>query len=189
MKKKTKALLLLLVLLLSVPALVSAAKYGYPIDVPAMKALEETSAFPVRVIGKTVTEEVYDVEGSYLPADVLTLIFRNDTDMEVTGFKVFWVAYDAEGITQKIDSTSMIADFNDSHGSPQLYSAELNHISFPAHSENSSGLPVHWDTFVGVRAMVAWYTDASGNTVENPDFPQWQNLAFGMVSGDSTELD
>ena len=153
----------------------------------SVKRVTELDPQTLKSLG--VEAVIYDVDDTRFPADALTLVFRNDTDTEVTGFKVFWVAYDEEGKTKKIDSSSIIADFNDSNGNPQLYSAELKEISFPAHSENSFDQPVHWNTFTGVRAMIAWYTDASGNTIENPDFPQWQNLAFGLAGESSTELD
>ncbi len=188
-RKFTRLVAAVLALMLMVPGSVFAQKYGYKIDVSAMKALEEASAFPVRVVQKKVVEELYDVTDYYLPADALTLTVRNNTDTDVTGFAIYWVAYDEEGKTCEIDSESIIASFSPGTSSPRLYSAELTGNVLPAHSETSYDQRVHWDEFVGVRSIIAWYTDSKGNVISNPDFSLWQTLAYGLTGESSTELD
>ena len=184
--KRVLALALVLVCICVLP--VQAAKYGYKIDVSAMKALENSSAFPVRVILKTVVEENYDTENYNEPCDQLCLTIENGTSGEISGFKLYFVAYDEAETTKKIDSSSMTYEIS-SDDQPELYSATAEGLSLAAGSSIEANMPVHWNTFVGVRAFISEYTAADGTVVVNPDFAAWQTLAFGMVSDTSTELD
>jgi len=184
--KRILALALILVCICVLPA--KAAKYGYKIDVSAMKALENSSAFPVRVILKTVVEENYDTENFNDPCDQLCLTVENGTAGEISGFKLYFVAYDEAETTKKIDSSGMAYEIS-TGAEPELYSMTAAGLSLAAGSSIEAGMPVHWNTFVGVRAFISEYTAADGTVVVNPDFAAWQTMAFGMVSDTSTELD
>ena len=185
--KRVLLFLLIAVLVWVLPA--QASPYGYKIDVSAMKALESSSSFPVRVTQKKVVEECYDTDSMGAPCDQLSFTVENGCAEEISGFRLFYVAYDETEATQKIDSTSGISFSISSSEGPELYSVAATDLALPARDSIEAGLPVHWKTFVGVRAIISEYTAADGTVVSNPDFPAWQTLAYGMVSDNSTELD
>ena len=103
------AVLFLVAALLNISGNARAWKYGYSIDVSAMKALEEASAFPVRVVKKAVMEEAYDVTEYNEPGDALIFRVRNNSGGEISGFRLFFVAYDDEGKTKEIDSREVFS--------------------------------------------------------------------------------
>ena len=99
------------------------------------------------------------------------------------------MAYDEEEKTQEINKSGMTVYIAGSDAAPELYSMTAADLSMPAGDRIEAGMPVHWDTFVGVRAIISEYTAADGTVVPNPDFTAWQTMAYGMVSDNSTELD
>ena len=186
MISRTIAMLLALLLLLMGTAL--AADYGYEIDVDAMKALEQSSAFPVQVVEKKVVEECFDTTLGGDPGDALVLTVKSDVaEGAITGLKLSFVAYDADNCTAYIEGGMKISSL---YASPSISSLSREGLELTAGDTCVFSTKVDYDKFVGVRAMVASYTDQAGNTVENPDFEAWQNMAFGLSgSSATTELD
>ena len=182
-----RTIALALCLCLSLACAARADAYGYKIDVSAMKALEAADAFPVKVTLKKVVEEYFDTELMDNNGDLLAFTVENGTDGEVSGFTLYFVAYDDGELTQ--DITSGIVSSIASGGKPQLSTVTPPDVSIAPGGTYETGLAVNYSRFTGVRAMIADYTLPDGTVVENPAFAAWQTLAYGMVSDSSTELD
>ena len=170
-----------------------AGEYGYEIDVAAMKALEEGCPFPVRVTEKKVVEECFDTEGFFDDNDdALVITVTNGSDAEITALKVCFVGYDADQLTRRVQGDDMsIASFN---ASPKINTLSKDGLSVAPGGSCALSMKVDYahdgtSKFVGIRAMVESYTTADGAVVANPQYDEWQNLAFGMAGGNVTELD
>ena len=184
--RKMLCVLSALVLLLAVPAAVVAARYGYAIDVDAMKALEASCSFPVCVTEKKIVRECFDVKRlSDESPDALVVTVHNGTDRVVTGLKVGIVAYDEGNLVRNTVRTNSVSY----DASPEITYMIKSDISLAPGESCIVTLRVNYSCFSGVRAMVAEYTTEDGASVANLDFGAWQNLAFGLAAGDSTELD
>lgn len=187
MNVKKLAALLALLLLVFLTGAAQAADYGYEIDVPAMKALEEASAFPMRVTEKKVVVEQFDTDNWNDPTDALMITVANDTNATVTEVRLCYVAYDADNCTCDIEGTSIsIPSFD---AAPKISSVTKSGISLAPGEKTVFTTKVSFDRFTGLRAIVSQYTDDTGNTVANPDFARWQDMAFGVSGGSVTELD
>ncbi len=178
------ALTLLLALSLAGAALASA--YGYEIDVNAMKAQEAADTFPVKVIEKKAVEDCFDCDMGEYNDDALVITVSNGSTDTLTALKVCFVAYDGESKTVKVTSDMVFSAFN---ASPEIYTMSREDLNVASGQSCVLSMPVSYENFVGVRAMVAEYTKADGTVVANPTFAAWQNLAFGLAASSSTELD
>ena len=167
----------------------SAAKFGYEIDPAAMKELEQASTFEVQVTEKKVVEECLDTEMLDHNDDVLILTVTNNSDVPVRGVKVKYVAHDDQNLTAEVTG------FNGSFGSfagndqPEIFSVESGEEVLEPGGVHSFVQAVDFSQFTGVRAIVEEYVLEDGTKVANPDYPAWENLAFGLGSGAVTELD
>ena len=166
-----------------------AAKDGYEIDVPAMKALEQGSQFPVRVVLKKVVEEYFTTSYGDPKTALLSFTLENGSDSEIAAMTIYFVAYDDDSVTRDITPSSGIGAYYGRNEQPELKTLPLSELAFAPGTTYVTGLAVDWKRFTGVRAIVAEYTTADGTVVQNPDFTAWQTLAFGMVSQGAVELD
>ena len=167
-----------------VPA--AASQFGNLIDVDAMKNLETSSDFPVRVTEKKVVVECIDVVEIGGDSDVLVFTVENGSADTVSSLTVRFVAYDDEQKTTDITRGLKPIGIN---STPNIFTQEKTDISLAPGESTSISTAVSFSLFSGVRAMVESYTTDGGKTVSNPAFEQWQNLAFGLTGGSVTELD
>ena len=182
------ALALALLLALSLAGTALAGAYGYEIDVNAMKAQEAADTFPVRVVEKKVVEECFDCALGEYNDDALVITVSNGSTDTLAALKVCFVAYDEGNKTVEATSDMYISSFN-INASPEIYTMSKEDLSVASGQNCVLSMPVSYEKFVGVRAMVAEYTKADGTVVTNPAFAVWQNLAFGLAAGGAIELD
>ena len=181
-----RGLMIALCVCLVLPGISACADaYGYKIDVNAMKAREAADSFPVKVVLKKVVEEYFDTSSFNDPYDLLAFTVENGTDSVVTGFTLVFVAYDEDECTREITRSMPVL----SSGSPKLNTVNPGEIAIDPGATFTTGQAVFYEKFTGVRAMISKYRLADGSSVANPAFTEWQNLAYGMVSDNSTELD
>ena len=157
-----------------------------------MKELEQASTFEVMVTEKKVVEECLDTELMDDNDDVLVLTVTNSGSEPVHSVKVKFVAYNDQNLTAKLQSSGRISisvGLGDD-SAPEIYSMVTgeDEILEPGSSQ-SLVQAVDYSWFTGVRAMVEEYVLADGTHVANPDYPAWENLAFGLGSSNVTELD
>ena len=171
----------------------SAAKYGYEIDPEAMKTMEEESTFPVKVTEKKVVEECLDVE-NYDPSDILSLTVTNGSDTEISAVRIQYVAYDENNRTADISGGRALLQLQFSMGAdtvaPEIYTLGKEELAIQPGESFAISTAVDYGSFTGLRAMVEYYVTSDGTQVDNPSFPMWQNLAYGLeATGNVTELD
>ena len=166
-----------------------ADKHGYAIDPEAMKEVELASSFEVQVTEKKVVEECLDTDSMDFNTDVLVLTVTNAGSTPIRSIKVKYVAYNDENITTDVASSRSIA-FNMMDEAHEIFSAVSGEKETVEPGETCQLMQaVNFSLFTGVRAMVQEYTLEDGTVVSNPDYPTWESMAFGLVSGDVTELD
>lgn len=167
----------------------SADKHGYEINPEAMKELEEASTFEVRVTEKKVVEECLDTESMDYNDDVLILTVTNGSDKPVKAVKVKYAAYDDKNITTEVASSKNIV-FSMGDAAHEIFSVESGEDEIIEPGGTCEFVQaVNFSLFSGVRAMVAEYVLEDGTVVSNPDYPNWENMAFGLDGGNVTELD
>ncbi|MBQ6594223.1 MAG: hypothetical protein IJH78_00990 [Clostridia bacterium] len=175
MDKHLKLLALTLVLLLLAPC--ALAFNSYTVDAEALKALEQTDTFPVKVVKKTVADGV----GSSLDLynrDMLTLTVENASDRTVAGMVLLAVSYDAEGKTVPLENSGLIGIKMGSE-KRSLQTITLEELSLAPGGSFAQNIPCDHSRFVGVRVIVAQVTFEDGEAVENPIWEEWQELALG----------
>lgn len=185
--KKTAAFLLASgILAVSAAGITPAYQFGYSIDVEAMKEAEQASDFPVQVVLKKVVEECIDTETFMEPCDVLAFTVRNDSEDTITGITLKFVAYDEANETADVSADLPLVSAN---SSPEINELKEEGLTLEPGQEYTLATAVNYSRFVGARAMIASYTNEAGEQISNPDYPSWENLAFGLSGGNVTELD
>ena len=184
LKKRIPALVLLVCVLFAAAA--QADKFGYEVDIPMLKSLEEQSSFPVQVTEKKVVLDTHD-EKSFSDdgADSLVITVTNNTDKTLTGLEVGFIAVNENGCTTDVVSSFSIYSPGDS---PEVKKAGRDDLSLAPGESIDLPMRVDYECFKGIRAMVIWYKTEDGK-VNNPDYDLWQTYAFGLNSSNSTELD
>ena len=156
---------------------VSALAYfnNYPIDVDALKALEQTDEFDVRITKKTITD---GASSDFNNPDILTLTIENGSDKALTQVVVLLVCHDADNISMKFQNEGGI--YVGSVKSKRVLNTftfeDLNVAPGAVFQQN---IPCTHGNFTGARALVAQYTDSEGDAVTNPLYADWQELALG----------
>lgn len=174
-------------LALSLLTTASAGKYGYAVDVDAMKAAEAADPFPVRVIERKVVEESFSVDLFENADDALVITVENGSQDAVAAVKVGFVAYDKDGVT--VEVTGELTPYTGLQAEHEIYTLNKDGLSVAPGGRVELVKKVDYSRLHSVRAMVAEYTTESGETVVNPSYAQWQNLAYGLTAGNVTELD
>ena len=165
------ALCAALMALLPVAAL--AAFNNYSLDVEALKAVEATDAFEVRITGKSVT----DGAGSdYSNPDILTLNVHNDLAAPVTQITILLVAYDDAGTAQNLHGG--LSSISIGSVKRELTTLSFDDVSIPAGGELPLNIECQHSNFTGVRALVVQAVTADGEFT-NPLYEQWQEVALG----------
>lgn len=190
--RRTVALALVMALAAALCGAALALEYGYTVDVEAMRALEQGCAFPVKVLEKKAVEEVFDSsEMMDYNTDALVVTVVNNSESIVSEVRVCLIVYDDSAAVVK-PTRSSLASFHEQaeiislvKSGMALEPGQSCALSMQACYAGSDGTP----RFTGARALVAAYTDEAGNVIGNPDYAEWQNLAFGMSGSNVTELD
>lgn len=167
------ALLAALACLLAAPAL---AKNHYAIDTDALKALEKTDTFDVTIVKKTVTDGANS--GDLGNPDVLTLTVENRSGAQIASLVVLAVAYDDANTAQDLQGSGLIG-ISIGEQKRELDTLTLDGLAIGAGQTHQLNIPCDHDNFTGVRTLVAQYVTDAGQTVTNPLYPQWQELALG----------
>ncbi len=188
-KTGKRCLVYVVVLSLALCLPVSANKFGNKIDVAGMKEIEAAAAesFPLAITEKKVVEECIDTEDLFEETDVLSFTVENRSGKTVTGYTIKFVAYNDEEITTDI-SGNLISS-SSLYDSPEIFTLDKTGLELADGEKSVVSVPVSFSRFVGVRAMISDYTDDTGTVTKNPDYPNWENLAFGLAAGNVTELD
>jgi len=174
MKKCLMISLCLILILWTASAMASFNHYTF--DVDALKAIEQTDTFAVRITRKTVTDKA--TGGDLHNQDVLSFEVTNNSNSGISGIVIACVAYDANNTAQSLRSEGLSAI---SMGNTARC---LTEITFTP--ENASAGAVFTlnqscchSNFTGVRAIVKEYTTESGEVVANPLFTAWKEEALG----------
>ena len=181
---------LTLILALCLCGTASAGEYGYEIDPAAMKDCEAASLFDVQVTEKKVVEECFDSSDIFgYQMDALVVTVTNNSSSVISAVTVYFVTYDAENKTTCPTSSGSVTSISSAKATPKLNALQRDDLALAPGESCLLSTKVDYENFVGARAMVSEYTAADGTVVANPDFPAWQNLAFGLSAGNVTELD
>ncbi len=178
--KKRICFSLALILLFSLISAVSADQYSfnsYPVDVDAMKALEQQDTFGVRVVKKVVTDHVNSSLRSANP-DMLSLTIQNDSSVTVTECVILAVAYDQDRMSADLQPSSQLIAMNGT-AKRTISTFPLDKLDIAPGTMLIKNIACHHSGFTGVRVIVAQYTDSEGQIYTNELYPEWQELALG----------
>lgn len=150
----------------------------YPVDIDALKALEQGDSFDVRVTKKVVTDGV-DSTSKTGNRDMLSLTVENKSEKTVASLVILAVAYDKENKAKELQNTiTEVVSFS-GRAKRTISTLAFDTVSIAPGSFSILSVPCRHSNFTGVRVLVAQYTDSEGNTYTNPLYPEWQELALG----------
>lgn len=186
MKNKTVIRVLALLLLC---ALLPAAAFAeeeeeyyffniYPVDVDALKALEQEDPFELRVTRKVVTDGVSSSmsDGN---RDMLSLTVENTSGETVTSVIILAVAYDGDNDSTELKEPGYGIVAYSGRAKRQVSTLIFNDVSIAPGGSTVLNTPCNHRNFTGVRVLVAQYTDEDGEEHTNPLYEEWQELALG----------
>ena len=107
--KKRAIFALCLALCLSVMSLPALAFNNYQIDVDALKAVEQTDTFDVRITRKTVTD---NANGDFNNPDILAFEVTNGSDAGIAQIVIACVAHDADGLSVWLQGSRSIGSIS-----------------------------------------------------------------------------
>ncbi len=185
MKRMTRSWLALALLFCLVFPAVSMSEGGekfsfnsYPVDVDALKALEEQDAFEARVTKKTVTDRVNASSGT-LNRDILSMTVQNDSSVTISGVVILAVAYNEEKYSAELQSSMLNGLGIDGTAKRTISTLVFDSLAIAPGTAGILTAPCAHYNFTGVRVLVAQYTDAEGRSYTNDLYPEWQELALG----------
>ena len=157
------------------PVSVLAYFNSYLIDVDALKALEQTDEFDVRITKKTVTD---GANSDFAQPDILSLTVENNSGSTLSQIIVLMVCHDGGNMTVKLqnDNAIYVAGTKSKRVLSTFTFEDLNAAPGAVFQQN---IPCTHSNFTGVRTLVVQYTDSEGTAVTNPLYADWQELALG----------
>ena len=174
--------LLCLTLALCLSASCALAFESYEIDPEAIKAVEGSDTFAVRITEKKLQEGYFEDE----PCDVLLLTVTNFGEDVVTGVDVVFVLYkQSDQQTMELRTKEFSLSFGEDR---KLNYASLSELSLQKDETAVIAIACYWDGFDGMRAIVSGCTLANGQTVSNPSYSEWESLAYGLQSNSNVTV-
>ena len=173
MKKHVFIILCLVLSLLTLPAL---AINHYQIDTEALKALEKSDTFDLRITRKVITDGANSAD--IRNQDILSFELSSSSDANITSIVITCAAHDENGAAQQLMNGGLSAIRMGTEA------RRLTDISFTTKEASPGAVftlsqPCDHSQFTGVRAIVREYTTDSGIVVVNPLFEAWQEEALG----------
>ena len=177
MKMRMCVCLALCALLVCALPLSALAFNSYAIDVDALKALEQQDTFEVKIVKKTVTDGANSADFSI--RDILTLDVQNGFGKALAQVSVLVVCYDEENQTKSLRLGNYMS-ISSGREKRSLYSSTFDDVNAPGGASFQLNIACsHSNNFTGARALVAQVVTADGETLTNPIYEQWQELALG----------
>ena len=165
---------LLALLIALVPASALAFNH-YSVDAEALKALEQTDTFDVRITKKVVADGVGSDSNN---RDMLTLTVENASPYTLREVYVQVLCHDAEGHAQELQREGGLSLITTQDPRSMFVGKFFDLAVAPGDSTQLNIACCH-SNFTGVRALVAQVVTDEGETLTNPLFAQWQELALG----------
>jgi len=150
----------------------------YPVDVDALKALEQEDSFAVRVTKKVVTDDV-DSSSKLGNRDMLSLTVENKSEKTISTLVILAVAYDDDKKSSQLQNSDVGGVGYAGRAKRTISTLSFDTVSIAPGGFTILSTPCRHGYFTGVRVLVAQYTDSEGNTYTNPLYPEWQELALG----------
>ncbi|MDO4865064.1 MAG: DUF5780 domain-containing protein [Clostridia bacterium] len=147
---------------------------NYALDVDALKALEQQDPFEVKIVKKTVTDGANS--NDFSNPDILTLDVQNGFGKAIAQVSVMVVCYDGENLAQPLQGNSNLITVREKR---KLYTSTFEDVNAPGGASFQLNIACGHSKFTGARALVAQVVTADGETLTNPIYEQWQELALG----------